>query len=214
MQRYGLEFSYREYFADAVVHVTGVVLALIAATALVVWAAMTAPVEHISPLVVYAAGLIACFALSAAYNMTVHRRARRLLQKLDHAAIFIMIAGTYTPIALIGIGGTWGAGLAVTAWGLAALGVALKLVFTGRFERLAFALYLAQGWLAVIALVPMSRELSLAVMLLIGAGGVLFTVGTVFHVRDHWPYNRAIWHALVLAAAGLHYSAVVAVAAS
>lgn len=212
MKRYGLDHSFGEHLADGIVHGLGVAAALIGATALVVWAAMSAPGGHIPPLIIYAIGLIATFAFSAAYNMCLHPGARAVLRRFDHAAIFIMIAGTYTPMALIGIGGAMGVALASTTWGIAVAGVFLKLFFFHRFYRTTHALYLIQGWLAVLAIVPMVRALPVAATVLIVVGGVTYTLGTLFHHRDDWPFNRAIWHGMVLAAASTHYAAVVTVA--
>lgn len=214
MRKYGLDHTFQEHLADSVVHVVGVAVALVGATALVVWAVMAAPREHIMPLIVYAFGLIATFSLSAAYNITVHKRSRDILRRFDHAAIFVMIASTYTPLALIGIGGVAGITLAALAWGIAALGVFLKLFYFHRFDRVTFALYLVHGWLAVLAVVPMMREIPVAILVLIVIGGMIYTLGTLFHRNDGWAYNRAIWHGLVLMAASLHYSAVFAVASS
>ncbi len=214
MQRYGLDHSYAEHVADGIVHLLGVSAALVGVTALLVWAGMQAPAEHIAPLLVYSFGLIGTFTLSAAYNMTLHSQARMILRRFDHAAIFIMIAGTYTPVALIGIGGTSGVALAGAVWAIAAFGVVLKLFFFHRFYRIVFFLYLIQGWLAVVAFIPMIHSLSLGVLALIALGGIIYSLGTIVHHRENWAYNRAIWHVLVLAAAGLHYGAVFVLASS
>jgi hemolysin III len=214
MKKYGLDHTFGEHLADGIVHGLGVAAALIGATALVVWAALSVPGGHIPPLIIYAIGLIATFAFSAAYNMCLHPGARAVLRRFDHAAIFIMIAGTYTPMALIGIGGTMGVILATTTWGIAVVGVFLKLFFFHRFYRTTHALYLIQGWLAVLAIVPMVQALPVAASVLIVVGGVTYTLGTLFHHRDDWPFNRAIWHGMVLAAASTHYAAVVTVAAA
>ena len=214
MKKYGLDHTFGEHLADGIVHGLGVAAALIGATALVVWAAMSAPGGHIPPLIIYAIGLIATFAFSAAYNMCLHPGARAVLRRFDHAAIFIMIAGTYTPMALIGIGGAKGVALASTVWGIAVVGVFLKLFFFHRFYRTTHALYLIQGWLAVIAIVPMIQSLPVVATVLIIVGGVTYTLGTLFHHREDWPFNRAIWHGFVLTAAATHYAAVVTVAAA
>ncbi|MCI2398729.1 hemolysin III family protein [Aliiroseovarius subalbicans] len=214
MQKYGLDHSFREHLADGIVHALGVAAALIGATALVVWAVMSVPLDHVPPLIIYAIGLIATFSFSAAYNMTLHEKTRAVLRRFDHAAIFIMIAGTYTPMALIGIGGTKGILLASSVWVIAAAGVGLKLFFFHRFYRTTFALYLIQGWLAVLAIGPMIQALPTAALVLIVIGGLTYTAGTLFHHRDNWPFNRAIWHAMVLTAAAIHYVAVFQVAAA
>ncbi len=212
MQKYGLDHTFGEHLADGIVHGLGVAAALIGATALVVWAVMAAPMDHIPALIIYAIGLIATFAFSAAYNMCLHEKARAVLRRFDHAAIFIMIAGTYTPLALIGIGGARGVMLASAVWVIATLGVFLKLFFFHRFYRTTFVLYLIQGWLAVLAVGPMVQNLPLVAMILIVAGGLTYTAGTLFHHRENWPFNRAIWHGMVLAAAAIHYVAVFQVA--
>ncbi|HCQ64345.1 MAG TPA: DNA-binding protein [Rhodobacteraceae bacterium] len=211
MHSNGLDRSRNEHIADAVMHLLGVVFAVAGTAALLTWAALAVPADRIWPLVPYAVGLVATFALSAAYNMTLHAPLRAVLRRFDHAAIYLMIAGTYTPMAIIGLGGGRGLALAVAAWSLAALGIVLKLAWFHRWPRLGFALYLAQGWLGLVALWPMVQTLPPAAVVLIVAGGLTYTVGTVFHTgRMH--YATAIWHAHVLAAAVTHYAAVILIA--
>lgn len=146
--------------------------------------------------------------------MTLHKSARRVLRRFDHAAIFLLIAGTYTPIALIGIGGTNGWAWAALVWSVAAFGMVLKLFFFRRFERLSFMLTLMLGWIGVLMVGPMLAAFSFPVLVLLVGGGVLFTLGVLFHVSEHWRYNRAIWHVHVLLGAMAHYAAVVIVAGS
>ena len=213
MQRYGLDHSLREHIADAVIHVAGVVFAVAGTAALLTWAAMAVPADRIWPLIPYAIGLIATFALSAAYNMTLHRQIRAVLRRFDHAAIYLMIAGTYTPMAIIGLGGGRGFALAIAAWCLAALGIVLKLAWFHRWPRLGFGLYLAQGWLGLVAAWPMVQSLPLPALLLLLAGGITYTVGTIFH-HGQMKYATAIWHGHVLAAAATHYAAVILIAAA
>lgn len=212
MRQFGLDHTVAEHVADGIVHGLGVLFAACATTALIVWAALSLPAGQIAALAIYATGLVACFAFSAAYNMTLHKGIRAFLRRLDHAAIYIMIAGTYTPLALIGIGGGKGLALTLAVWIIAALGITLKLVYFERFPKFEFALYLVQGWLVVLAFGPMLDRLSASVLVLIAIGGLTYTAGTIFHLRDHWPFNRAIWHAMVLVAAATHYAAVIAVA--
>ena len=209
---FGKDFTYREYVADGVVHGFGVFAALFGAASLIYWAMGDAPMGHLPPMVIYGAGLIASFTLSAAYNMTLHRSARRMLRRFDHAAIYIMIAGTYTPIALIGIGGTTGMALVAAAWTLAIIGVALKIFYFRRFKRISFMLTLMQGWMAVLMIGPLIASFSPVVLVLLVGGGVMFTLGIIFHLGEHLPFNRAIWHVHVLLGAAAHYAAVVMVA--
>lgn len=205
---FGEEFTFHEYVADGVIHGLGVMAAFAGATALIVWAAHSGPMGHLPLVAIYAVGLLASFALSAAYNMTLHREARAVLRRFDHAAIFFLIASTYTPLALAGIGGTNGIALIFAAWTIAGIGITLKLFYFGRFERFTFQLMLMQGWLAVLAIGPLIASFSLGILILLVGGGILFTLGTVFHLRDHLPFNRAIWHSHVLIAAAMHYAAV------
>ncbi|PID95888.1 MAG: DNA-binding protein [Alphaproteobacteria bacterium] len=211
--RYRLEHSMAEQIADGVVHVLGVVFAAASTAALLTWAIMAVPPDRIWPLIPYVIGLVASFALSAAYNLTLHAGIRAVLRRFDHAAIYLMIAGTYTPMAIIGLGGGRGWALAIAAWTLAALGIVLKLAWFHRWPRLGFALYLGQGWLGVLAVGPMIQSLPPAATILIFAGGITYTLGTWFH---HGPmkYATAIWHGHVLAAAATHFAAVVLVAAA
>jgi hemolysin III len=208
MKHYGLDHSFAEHVADGVMHVIGLAAAIAGATALLVWAALAVPPERIWPLVPYAVGLVATFALSAAYNLTLHHRIRAVLRRFDHAAIYLMIAGTYTPMAIIGLGGGRGIALAIAAWSLAIFGITLKLAFFHRWPRLGFVLYLAQGWIGVIAAWPLMQTLPLAALVLLLVGGLTYTLGTIFYAA-RWRFSTAIWHGHVLAAAAAHYAAVV-----
>jgi len=212
MTRHQLAHSFREHFADGVMHVLGVTFAVAAVSALMVWAAMAGLGPKIWPLVVYAVGLIASFGFSAGYNLTLHAPARAILRRFDHAAIYLLIAGTYTPMALIGLGGRLGIAMTVTIWALALIGMVMKLGFFHRFERFGFVLYLAMGWLGVLAIWPLLQALPLAVLILLGSGGALYTLGTIFYQIDRIPFSRAIWHGHVLAAAATHYAAVILIA--
>lgn len=213
MERFGLTHTLPEHIADGVMHVLGLAAAIAGATALMVWSIIAVPSERIWPLIPYAIGLVATFALSAAYNLTLHKKIRAVLRRFDHAAIYLMIAGTYTPLALIGIGGGRGIALAIAAWGLAIFGITLKLAFFHRWPKLGFVLYLAQGWLGVLAAWPMIQNLPLASLILIMIGGITYTLGTIFYAAN-WRFSTAIWHGHVLAAAAVHYAAVVVVAAA
>ncbi|GGD32472.1 PAQR family membrane homeostasis protein TrhA [Sinisalibacter lacisalsi] len=211
MQHHGLDHSLAEHIADGVMHVLGLAAAIAGATALLVWAALAMPPDRLWPLVPYAVGLVATFALSAAYNLTLHRKIRAVLRRFDHAAIYLMIAGTYTPMAIIGLGGGRGLALAIAAWSLAVFGITLKLAFFHRWPRLGFVLYLAQGWIGVIAAWPLMQTLPPAALVLLLVGGLTYTLGTIFYAA-RWRFSTAIWHGHVLAAAATHYAAVVLIA--
>ena len=152
------------------------------------------------------------FACSAAYNLTWHPNWKEALRRLDHAAIFVMIAGSYTPFSLAVIGGTWGWALFAVVWAVAALGVALKLFLPRRFERAAIVLYLAQGWSVLVVVEPLAAALSTPALSLLVAGGAIYTLGVVFHLWRSLPYHNAIWHGFVLAGSVTHFIAIAAYA--
>lgn len=156
----------------------------------------------------YALGLVATFGFSAAYNLSPPGPRRALLRRFDHAAIFLMIAGTYAPVSLLGIGGVLGTVLMGLVGAGALLGAAVKLLAPGRFERTAIAAYLALGWVGAVAVVPLARTLPGWQLGALVLGGLLYSLGVIAHLSPRLPYNLAIWHGLVLLAAGCHYALV------
>ncbi len=130
------------------------------------------------------------------------------MRTLDHCAIFLLIAGTYTPVALVGIRGGWGWTLFGVAWTLAAAGIVFKIFATGRLEVLSTAAYIAMGWLCIIAVKPMFVLLSPGALVLLGLGGLFYTAGTVFYHRKGVPYSHAVWHLFVIAGSLCHYLAI------
>jgi len=196
-----------ERIADAVVHIAGVGCAVIAGAVLLA-VAVPGEAAQLTALGLYVFGVVAGFGFSAAYNLASSPRAKAVLRRFDHAAIFLMIAGSYTPFAAIAIGGFWGTVLLTAVWIVALGGVALKLSLPGRFERLSIALYLMLGWAILPAMGPVVEALSGASLVLLIAGGVIYSLGVVFHLWHRLPYHNAIWHGFVLAAAICHYIAV------
>ncbi len=165
-----------EIAADAVVHILGVLLGIVGAGFLLPRIAQATTANAAIALVLYIIGLLAMLGCSATYNLWPPTPRRELLRRFDHAAIFLMIAGTYSPFTLGHIAGSWSIYLAVAVWAIALLGGWLKLAFPRRFERLAIAAYLALGWLGVLAIGPMVRTMPGAVLILIGVGGVLYSL--------------------------------------
>lgn len=194
--------------ADAAVHFLGVTLSVSAAIMLVAWSAALLPASYIVPLTVYSLGLVTTFALSAAYNLSTNPAARKWLRRFDHAAIFTMIAGTYTPICLLNIGGAVGTWLLAAVWAIAGIGVFMKLFAHEACEKYSLGLYIAQGWLVLLAIKPMIDSLPVAASVLIVVGGAIYTIGILFYLWDRLPYNRALWHAFVFVAACAHYVAI------
>jgi hemolysin III len=152
--------------------------------------------------------MLAVFVCSAAYNLN-RGQWRWLLRRLDHAAIYVKIAATYTPFAAIKLGGPVGIGLLVAVWLIAVVGASAKLIAPAQFVRTAYVLYLAQGWAAVFTLPSMFEALSGTAFALLLIGGILYTVGVIFHLWEKLPYNNAIWHVFVLSASVCHFAAVV-----
>ena len=201
-------YSKAERIADAVVHVTGVTFGLAACICLALVVLPSNDALLWLALGLYATGLLAMLGFSALYNLTEEPRSRALFRRLDHAAIFVMIAGTYTPFTLIAIGGPWGIGLLVFVWTVALGGVMLKLFWPRRFERLSLVAYLLLGWCIIVAINPLLAAMSVAGVALLVAGGLLYSLGVVFHLWTRLPYQNAIWHVFVLAAAVCHFSAI------
>lgn len=197
-----------EKIADLVIHVLGVSASLVAVTVMLVLAVQWHDGWTILNLSIYGAGAIAVFAISAAYHLTPVSKAKRILRRLDHAAIFVKIAGTYTPFAALSLGGGWGAALLGSVWGIAAVGVPMKLSGWRRAERISVALYLVQGWLILLAIGPLSQAMSTVALVLCLVGGVLYTVGVAFYLAVRLPFNNAIWHGFVLAASACMYASI------
>lgn len=203
----------REELANTVTHGVGAVASLVAGVALIVLAAMGGDPWRIIGASVFSAALVLLYTASAVYHGAPGGPAKFRLEIADHCAIFILIAGTYTPFTLVSLRGAWGWGLFGVIWALAVAGVALKLVFATRFALLSTLIYIAMGWLVVVAAGPMVQALPLSTLLLLVAGGVTYTAGTLFYHNRRIPYAHAIWHLFVIAGSALHYLAVATVVA-
>jgi hemolysin III len=195
-----------EALADGVVH--GVGLAAGVAGAVVLLSAHAGGALETVALATYAFGLLTMLFCSAAYNRAPPSRLKWWLRRFDHAAIFLMIAATYTPFLARFQDTGWAGVLGVAVWAGAAGGIALKLGWPGRFDRLSIALYLLLGWSIVAAFEPLAASVPGTTLVLLVAGGLLYTVGVIFHVWERLRYQTAIWHGFVIAAAGCHYAAV------
>lgn len=202
-------YTPREIVADGVVHGLGVVSGLAGAVALVT----TALTAHLgfgerAAVMLYATALLLMLCVSAVYNLYPVGPRKWLLRRADHALIYLMIAGTYTPVvALVGSGAQAHALLAVI-WAVAAIGIALKLFLPGRYDRLSIALYLILGWSGVLAYESVIAALQPTALWLLAVGGALYSIGVIFHVWRRLPFQNAIWHAFVLAAMACHYGTI------
>lgn len=201
-----LIYSRAELVSDAVVHITGLIAVALAVPTLIVVATLLdrGSVPLLSA-TIYGASFALMILCSAIYNMFSHPDWDWLLSRLDHSAIYLKIAGTYTPFAMIS---GQGLGLLAGLWGAALAGVSLKLVSPQRYRLLGLALYLGMGWVGVIAGWGIFAALPWQVVLLVAIGGVLYTVGVAFHLWDRLPFHNTIWHVFVLIASGVLYAAV------
>src|SRR5262245_40172699 len=161
-----------------------------------------------SAVLVYAICVMTMIGCSMAYNLTESPKRKALLRRFDHAAIFLMIAGTYTPFTTIRFDGAWAISMTTIVWALALLGAAGKLFLPGVGKRVRIGCYVLLGWLVLAALPPMLAGVPLAGIILLAIGGLLYMIGVPFYVWERLPFRRAIWHSFVIAAAGVHYAAV------
>ncbi|MFN4156960.1 MAG: PAQR family membrane homeostasis protein TrhA [Gemmobacter sp.] len=199
-------YSRAEYRSDAVVHVAGLALVTAAVPVLIVLAAtQRGDVASVAGAAVYGATLAAMILCSALYNMVRRPDWAWLLRRMDHAAIYVKIAGTYTPFALLTGQGT---GLVAAVWAAAGIGVVLKLVDPGRFRWPALALYLGMGWAGMVAGGDLMAALPPASVLLMVLGGAIYTAGVAFYLWERMPHHNTVWHVFVLAATAVFYAAV------
>lgn len=197
-----------ELVADGAVHVIGITAGLIGAAILVISAATRSSPLELAAIVTYSGGLLAMFGCSAAYQMLRSSRRRELLRCFDHTAIFLMIAGTYTPFTLLRIRPFWDVVLTAVVWSIAAAGIALRVLRPQVFDRVSLGFYIALGWAGVAAIAPLVPMVHFSTLILLGIGGLLYTVGVVFYVWERLPFQNALWHGFVLVAAAAHYAAV------
>jgi hemolysin III len=206
-------YTAREHAVDGILHGLGIVSGVLGTAWLLAVRAPYASAADLAALLVYAGALDGMLLASAAYNLARPGRRKEMLRRLDHAAIFVMIAGTYTPFAVKGLAPGGGASL-WAVWAAATAGALVKLAFPRRFERLGLLLYLGLGWAILVMAGPLWSSFPRGTLLLLGIGGLLYTAGTGFHLLESVAYHNAVWHALVLAAAACHFAAVASLPAA
>lgn len=192
---------------NAVSHGLGFLLSLMAGAVLITLASVRGNGWQLAGAVVFVASLALLYLASTLYHLTPHLVAKSRLKVLDHCAIFVLIAGTYTPFTLIALRGHGGWWLFAAIWALAALGIVFKLFFTGRFKGASTLIYLGMGWMVITAIKPFLQLVPLATMLWLFAGGLAYTLGTVFYMSER-RYAHAIWHLFVLTGSTCHFVAV------
>jgi hemolysin III len=201
-------YSPREEQANSLSHALGLGLSVAGLALLVIFAARRGDAWVLVSTALFGATLVLLYAASTLYHAARSDRHKIRLRRLDHAAIFLLIAGTYTPFLLISLRGPWGWSLFGVIWGLALLGTLMKVWWTGRFRGLSTALYIAMGWIVVIAANPLLEHVPRGSLGLLLAGGLCYTGGTVFYLWRRLPYHHAIWHLWVLAGSACHWAAV------
>jgi hemolysin III len=204
----GWDYDRAELIADGIVHAVGITLGLVAATTLIVLTAVYASALDILAVSVYVAGLLAMLVLSATYNLWPVSRAKWVLRRFDHSAIYLLIAATYTPF-ITGLNpSVFTTVLLVAVWCVAVVGMVMKLAWPGRFDRLAVGLYLALGWSGLMLYDRVASALPNVAVWLVLAGGALYSLGVIFHAWRRLRFQNVIWHCFVLLGAACHYTAV------
>ncbi len=189
-------------------HLAGTLAAIAAATVLIVYGASKGDVWKVVSFSIYGATLISLFGFSTLYHST-RGQSKNVLRKFDHSAIYLLIAGTYTPFTLVTLRGPWGWSLFGVVWGLAVVGIIQELTVAKGARWMSLAIYIVMGWVAVVGVAPMIQALTWRGFAWVAVGGVVYTAGTVFYIYDekyrHW---HGIWHLFVLAGAAIHYAAI------
>ena len=193
--------------ANALTHGLGAIAALAGGSVLITLAAVHGDGWQLAGAIVFGACLLTLYLASTLYHAIAHPVAKARLKVFDHCAIYLLIAGTYTPFTLIALRGTWGWALFALIWTLAIAGIVFKLFFTGRFRRTSTALYVGMGWVALVAIGPLLRALDGPTLGWLLAGGVAYTLGTAFYLRES-RFAHAIWHLFCVAGSVCHYVAV------
>lgn len=193
-----------EEFWNTLTHAAGVVLSVFALVLLVFSSSKGSALDVVSA-TIFGTSLLLLYLASTLYHASQNRRKKFYLRKLDHLCIYLLIAGTYTPVTLIGMKGVWGWTIFGIIWGLAVLGFVFKFSPLRKSENLSLGLYALMGWLILIGMKPLVESLSIGALTFMGLGGLFYTVGIYFYVKEKIPYNHAIWHLFVLAGSIFHF---------
>ena len=202
------QYRASELAADRIIHIMGILAGVVGAAMLMGIAADIVDLPTFFATLLYSVCLLTMLGCSAAYNLASNAARRVFLRQLDHAAIFLMIAGTYTPFTTCRLHGVWAIGMTAAVWTGALTGAIIKLLCPSRIERVSIAAYLGLGWIILAGTRRMLGSVDVWTAVLIGVGGVLYSIGTGFHLWRTLPFQKAIWHGLVLVAASCHYAAV------
>lgn len=201
-------YSLAEELANSISHGLGAALSVAALTLMVVVSVAAGDGWKLASAIVYGTSLVLLFLASTLYHAIHHDGAKGVLRLIDHCAIYLLIAGTYTPFLLINLRGAWGWTLFAIVWSLALFGIFFKVVFRHRYPRLSLFTYILMGWLIIVATSEMLAKVPSGALWLLLAGGLVYSLGAIFYKWERLPFNHAIWHLFVLAGSTCHFLAV------
>ncbi|MCA6432809.1 MAG: hemolysin III family protein [Cytophagales bacterium] len=197
-----------EEIANAITHGIGALLAVAALVVLIVMAAIHGSVWHIVSFSIFGATLVLLYFASTLYHSLTHAKAKRVFHKFDHISIYLLIAGTYTPFCLTALRGWIGWTVLGVVWSCAILGAVLKAISVGKGIKLSTVLYILMGWVILVAIQPLYKAMPFNGFLFLIAGGISYTIGTIFFIRNQVKYNHSVWHVFVLGGSVLHFFSV------
>ncbi|WP_217542351.1 PAQR family membrane homeostasis protein TrhA [Vibrio cholerae] len=202
-------YGFKEEVANTISHGVGLILGIVGLVLLLVKAvAQQADALTITSMSIYGGSMIALFLASTLYHAIPYQRAKRWLKTFDHCAIYLLIAGSYTPFLLVSLRTPLAVGLMIVVWSLALIGILMKIAFVYRFKKLSLVTYLTMGWLSLIVIYQLAIHLEVGGLTLLAAGGLIYSLGVIFYVAKRIPYNHAIWHAFVLVGCACHFLAI------
>jgi len=190
---------------NVVTHGTGAVLSVIALAIMVLYSVYHGTFMHIAVSIIFGSSLVLLYSASTVYHWAWKLRWKRLLQRIDHLCIYLLIAGSYTPIALLGLKGVWGWTIFGLIWAFAIAGFIFKFSPLRKSEKLSLTLYALMGWLIIIAIKPLIENLATGALFFLLGGGLCYTFGIYFYAKEKMPYNHTIWHLFVLGGSTLHF---------
>ena len=203
-----MKASLKDEIVNSITHGIGAALAIAALVILIVFAAIYGNAWHIVSFTIFGTTLVILYLASTLYHSLQGEKVKHLFRKFDHMAIFLLIAGTYTPFCFSVLYGWMGWTLFGIVWGAAVLGIVFKALFTGKMELLSTIMYIVMGWAIIVFIKPLYENISATTFTLLLAGGPSYTIGTIFYVKEKIPYNHGIWHVFVLGGSVLHFFSV------
>lgn len=201
-------YTMGEEIANSIIHGIGILLAIGGLGVLTTYASIFGDVWHVTSCSIFGATLVILYTSSTLYHSIQIPKAKDILRIIDHSAIFLLIAGTYTPFLLVNLRGPWGWSLFGVIWGIAIFGIAFQAFLINKWKLLSVALYVAMGWAIITVIKPLIASLEMGGLVLLVLGGLIYTLGLIFYSWENMPYNHAIWHVFVLVGSTLHYFAV------